>query len=385
MSYTINKTNGQLILTLLDGTADGPSINPGLNSLDINLFGKNYPTYGEFQNENFVKLLENFSNSTAPLKPIKGQLWYDSLNGFLKVYNGSQFKTVSPITVSPTEPLVTNVGDQWWDTTNDQFRTFNGTTWEVVGPAFSKLDGKSGALVETVYDTNGGTKHTVVKFYTNDNLSAIASYDPEFTPNVAIPGFTSIRPGITLSTVNSGLFVGTATNAQLLDNIDSSQFARKDGSETFAGNVSIASGSLAVTMSTNARITNTQLGGHTSFYNNVNGTSVRALHIDATDGRVYVAQNPIDILGVVTKQYADNLVSDAVAPLATTNNPALTGIPTAPTASTDTNSTQIATTEFTKNAIAAADNGLWKGSNKFVSSSAPTSGTGVTGDFWFQI
>ena len=51
MSYAITQTNGQLIMTLLDGTADGPDVNPGLNATDINLIGKNYPGYGQIQNE----------------------------------------------------------------------------------------------------------------------------------------------------------------------------------------------------------------------------------------------------------------------------------------------------------------------------------------------
>ena len=72
MAYAINTTDGQVLIQILDGTADGPSINPGANSADVDLFGKNYPLYGEFLNENFVKLLQNFANATPPSKPLKG-------------------------------------------------------------------------------------------------------------------------------------------------------------------------------------------------------------------------------------------------------------------------------------------------------------------------
>jgi hypothetical protein len=49
-----------------------------------------------------------------------------------------------------------------------------------------------------------------------------------------------------------------------------------------------------------------------------------------------------------------NAIAVAVATKANTNNTALTGTPTAPTASASTNSTQIATTAYTTSAITAA-------------------------------
>ena len=81
MSYLINKTTGELLITLLDGTADGPDIDPGINVADVNLFGKNYPLYGKYQNENFIRLLQNFANATPPTTPLQGELWYDTKIG----------------------------------------------------------------------------------------------------------------------------------------------------------------------------------------------------------------------------------------------------------------------------------------------------------------
>ncbi len=72
MPYTIFKTNGVRLTVIEDGK---------LNLItDLQLVGKNYAGYGQVVNENFVKLLENFSNNTSPLKPLVGQLWYDSAN-----------------------------------------------------------------------------------------------------------------------------------------------------------------------------------------------------------------------------------------------------------------------------------------------------------------
>jgi hypothetical protein len=70
MSYTINKTDGSILATVADGQLDQLSS-------DLTLVGKNYSGFGESLNENFVKLLENFSNSSQPNYPVKGQLWFD--------------------------------------------------------------------------------------------------------------------------------------------------------------------------------------------------------------------------------------------------------------------------------------------------------------------
>ena len=59
MSYRINKTNGDLLVDLVDGVID-------TSSSDITLVGKNYKGFGEAFNENFVALLENFASSSAP-------------------------------------------------------------------------------------------------------------------------------------------------------------------------------------------------------------------------------------------------------------------------------------------------------------------------------
>jgi hypothetical protein len=90
----------------------------------------------------------------------------------------------------------------------------------------------------------------------------------------------------------------------------------------------------------------------------------------AFTGEVTLAKDPTQNLGAATKQYVDGKVNKAIddldienyAPLA---NPTFTGTPEAPTATADTNNTQIATTAFVKNAIAdglaASDAMVFKG------------------------
>ena len=82
MAYTITLTDGTLFATVTDGTVNTAS--------SVTLIGKNYAGYGDFLDENFIHLLENFSNTTAPGSPLTGQVWWDKGNNLLKVYSGSE-------------------------------------------------------------------------------------------------------------------------------------------------------------------------------------------------------------------------------------------------------------------------------------------------------
>ena len=104
MAYQINKTDGTIVATVADGQID-------TLSTDLTLIGKNYSGFGEAFNENLVKILENFASTTAPLRPLKGQVWFDNAENKLKVYNGSVFIPVSSATVSSTQPETLSIGD----------------------------------------------------------------------------------------------------------------------------------------------------------------------------------------------------------------------------------------------------------------------------------
>jgi hypothetical protein len=387
MSYTINKTTGEVLITIPDGTADGPDINPGLNIADLDLFGKNYPLYGELQNENFIKLLQNFANTLAPANPLQGELWYDLNTHLLKIYNGTIFVPVSPVYVSPSAPVTSLVGTQWWDSTNYQLNMYNGTGWSLVGPAYKAPDGKSGALVEDVFDTNGNS-HTIIKFYTNNNVSAIVSYDQPFVLGVssAVTGFSTISPGITLCLEANNLFYGTATNSQNLGNIAAINFARNDIDSTFYGNIAVGYRNLSInTTNSQTSFINGRNNAGINFHVNAVGVDTQALSINGATGEVSVAQNPVSPLGVVTKQYSDNSIAIAVSPLAPTFSPSFTGVPLAPNVAYNANTAQVATMNSVQSAITFSSTAPWLGSQKTVSTATPVTGTGNPGDFWFQI
>ena len=152
MAYVINLTNGSIFATIPDGTINTAS--------SMVLIGKNYAGYGDFLDENFIHLLENSSNTTAPGAPLTGQLWWDSGNGLLKVYNGTTFKTISAATSSASAPTSNVTGDLWYDTTNELLKVWTGTAFLTVGP--SVVQG-TGAQAATITDTLSN-QHDVIEF-----------------------------------------------------------------------------------------------------------------------------------------------------------------------------------------------------------------------------
>jgi hypothetical protein len=233
MSYTINLTDGALFATIADGTIN--------TSSSMTLVGKNYAGYGEFLDTNFIHLLENASNTTAPGAPLEGQLWWDSGNGLMKVYSGTTWKTISSATASATAPTNNVTGDLWYDTTNQQLKVWTGTVFLLVGPQFTAGTGVTGAIVATIVD-NTSTDHVVIELYVNDNIVGIVSKDAAFTPQAAIPGYTTVRPGITLATLigtQVPLFQGTATTAQSISGFTANAFMRTDANTSTTGTLSV--------------------------------------------------------------------------------------------------------------------------------------------------
>jgi hypothetical protein len=249
MAYTINLTDGTIFAVVADGTINTTS--------SMILVGKNYAGYGEFLDENFVHLLENGANTTAPGAPLTGQLWWDKTTNTLKAYNGTTFKTISGAAASSTAPTSNATGDLWYDTVNAQLKVWSGTAWILIGPAFTAGTGTTGAIVDTITD-NTATSHVVIKLFVNNQVVGIVSKDAAFTPQIAISGFTTVRPGITLATTISGvsqLFQGIATDSQLLDGLDSTDFLSSISNDTTSGTLGVLNdGGLSVGVNQSAKI-----------------------------------------------------------------------------------------------------------------------------------
>jgi hypothetical protein len=278
MAYVINLTDGSTFATIADGTVNTAS--------SMILVGKNYAGYGEFLDENFIHLLECGSNTTAPAAPLTGQLWWDKTNNLLKVYNGTTFKTISAATASATAPTSNVAGDLWYDTVNQQLKVYTGAAFIVVGPAFTSSQGTTGAIPETINDS-GSTPHFITSLYVNSTRVAIVSKDASFTPAAPInTTFPTIFCGITLASSGLGataVFAGSATNAQLLDNLDSTDFMRATANTATTGTVKVLNdtgffvGTANVfnvnTTATDANIKSDISGGNLRIQANVGGTT----------------------------------------------------------------------------------------------------------------
>ena len=274
MAYTITLTDGTVFATIADGTINTDS--------SMVLIGKNYAGYGDFLDENFIHLLENSSNTTAPGAPLTGQLWWDSSNSLLKVYNGTIFKTISAATASASAPSSNVVGDLWYDTVNQQLKVWTGAAFLVVGPAFSSAQGTSGAIPETITDSVGATKF-ITSLFVNNNRVGIVFDGASFTPQASlISTFPTVFPGITLTTTNSPTFAGTANNASFLNSLTSSQFMRSDQNTSTTGVVRILNdaglfvgtgNALSITETANDALVRSDIsGGNLIIGANVGGT-----------------------------------------------------------------------------------------------------------------
>jgi hypothetical protein len=310
MAYTINLTNGTIFATIADGTIN--------TSSSMTLIGKNYAGYGQFLDDNFIHLLENGANSTAPGAPLSGQLWWDTSNSLLKVYNGSTFKTISAATASSSAPTSNVTGDLWYDTTNQQLKVWTGSAFLVVGPAFTSGQGVTGAIADTIVD-NVAVSHVVIKLYVNDSVVGIVSKDAAFTPQVAITGYTTIRPGITLSTLVGSqvpLFQGTASLAQAL--VGGQPYMLNNANTSTTGTVSVLNNSgLFVgtdsylnlyTSSTSTFISNSAANGNMYFRVNVGGTPTNALTINGSTGVVSGNQINANYADVAERFHADDVL-----------------------------------------------------------------------------
>ena len=296
MAYKLNNTFGTLLVTLPDGTID-------VATTDLTLIGKGYAGFGEKLNENLIKLLENFNNTTAPTNKQQGQLWYDKTNNQINVYTGTKWKPVGSTTNSATSPANAVQGDMWFDTANTQLYVYTGTAWTLIGPTTVAGSGVTQVITETVQD-NTGVNRAILKLVAEDTVVGVVS-SLAFTPSsteangsaLITAGFATVAQGIQLSTsVASVKFRGTATDSDALGGVSAANFLRSDGDDTTTGKLTIQSDTglvlgagQDVTMTLtddNLTIAQTTENKDIIFTVNDGGTTKEALRISGADGRI---------------------------------------------------------------------------------------------------
>ena len=296
MAYKINNTFGTLLVTLADGTIDTATT-------DLTLIGKGYAGFGERLNENLVKLLENFNNTTAPANKQQGQLWFDKTNKQLNVYTGDKFKPVGSTTNSATQPTNSVQGDLWFDTANTQLYVHTGTAWTLIGPTTISGSGVTQMVSEVVQD-NTGVNRSILKMVTQDTVVGIVS-NLAFTPSstetngaaLITAGFATVAQGVQLSSsVSSAKFRGTATDSDSLGGVAATNYLRSNTNDTTSGSLGIlndsgltlgAGSDITMSMSSdNFTIANVTSNGDIIFTVNDGGTTKEALRITGSTGRI---------------------------------------------------------------------------------------------------
>lgn len=226
MAYTINRSDGTAIVTVSDGQIDQ-------NATDITLIGKNFSGFGEYLNENFVKILENFANQSQPNQPLTGQIWYDVTEARIKVYTGNEWKAVGTSALASSRPLDLSTGDFWFNVADRQLFFYDGTSDYLIGPDFAIGQGQSGTVVETIEDSSRVSR-TITTIYNAGQRVGFYS-NSEFTPRIAIPNFDQGVVRIGFNPINQNIkFLGIASNAESLGGVSSVQYAKTNTTNVFS-------------------------------------------------------------------------------------------------------------------------------------------------------
>jgi|GEM_PF-2986553 len=326
MPYTIIKTDGSVLADILDNSVDKIST-------DLTLVGKSTNNYGLEFNQNFIKLLENFASTTAPKAPIKGQIWYDTSEEKIRIFNGSIFKEPNRPQVSSVEPSL-SPGDIWIDSLRRQLYFNDGQGTRLAGPIYTAQQGVSGNEIINITDVGGVTK-TLIKLKIGDALLGVFSKDT-FTPNYLTStgrilqneGITGvIRKGFTPAITGFG-FYGTALSAQnLIDAfgnvINVSNFVQTTGNSFINGSLTIVSNT-PLTLGASNNLTFELASNLTTLKSNIqnsdlavnvknNSGSRNAIYIDATRSRVGIYNsNPVSTFDVAgDANFRNNIVTNS--------------------------------------------------------------------------
>lgn len=158
MSYNITRTNGEQLYGeegLPENTTDTIVYkNSETQSGGLVMIGKLIPEYGTDQSNNFLRLLENFSNDVFPDNPVLGMLFYKSDETSLYVCSDELKPTWTKLLAiqfdKSSDPID---GDMWFDKENKKLYIYDSSDdvkdYILIGPSNYKNKEELSAIGET--------------------------------------------------------------------------------------------------------------------------------------------------------------------------------------------------------------------------------------------
>ncbi len=217
MAYDVTKTDGTRLTIVADRQVN--------NTVPIKLIGKNYAGYGELMAENLVQMLENFSNPTAPVNPMVGQFWFNSVENVLYV----------------CAPNISGPGVNWYPI---------GGREVIGGPT-------TGFKISQIQDTNGGY-HSAIQAVVGGVVVCIfsgdaGSYMPGQRDAALANRFPLIGQGINMNMTGTDTD-GEAGNFKVRGRTMEAEFA--DMAEIYRSDIELTPGNLVI-LGGNSEITKT--------------------------------------------------------------------------------------------------------------------------------
>ena len=257
------------------------------------------------------------------------------------VQNGVTVQTTTgAIAVQPTQTQTfLTVGQQTSLANSRQIAVSTGLTTTDGGAQGSYTIAVTGALASLLTSGNGIQVKTNSTTLTNVQIASSGS-----GVSIANPDGTTGNPTISLSTVLQNLVGTTGT------------------------------GLLALSGTSLSTVAVTGVGGQITVNNGTTSPQIGLTTTSITSGTYTLPTVTFDAYGRATS--ASNASTTGTGAVVLANSPALSGTPTATTASTGTNTTQIATTAFVQSAIASGTGvvNTFSGGTTGLSPNSPTSG-----------
>ena len=358
MSYVINLTDGTIFAVVQDGTinTDSSMTLVGQNYDDYGQFiNENYihllenssddtpptdPLTGQLWWDKGNNLLKVYTGTTfkvisastasasAPSSNVTGDLWYDTVEQQVKVYTGTSWLVVGP-----------------------SYSTSTGVTGAIVDTITDSTSGTHVVVKLMAEDDVVGIISKDAEFTPLTSISGFSTVKPGVQLATLVNGQTPLFQGTATSSQSLN---GLTSNDFLRKNISQTT----TGALTISNNTGLtigASNNFTAGISGNDVVLSNQInGGNILINSTVGSTPLTALSISGNDGRITVVAVPSGSNDntIATTSFVNTAVQNSKV------SPAFTGIPTAPTASSGTNTTQLATTAFVQTAVAGGTAGL---------------------------